>query len=66
LAVAEMPNSVCAADDGKSAGAGIVGAAGQLFVYRFQRCSVNMDNDLAVPSDWLGELFTAGRCPKRV
>src|SRR5581483_3413355 len=64
--VIEVANSIRAADARKLTRTGIVRAAGQLLVNRFQRCGLNMYNLLAVACDGLGELLAAGRSPRRV
>jgi hypothetical protein len=61
LAVAEMADSVRAANDGEFPRAGVVRAAGELLVDRLKRGGVNADEDLAIAGDGFGELLTAGR-----
>ncbi len=63
LPVAEMPHTVCAAHIRKVARTGIVEAAGQSSVDRFQRRGVNLYDALAVTSGWLRELLVPRRFP---
>jgi hypothetical protein len=62
LAIAQMPNPVCATDDGEFAGTGIVRAAGQLVVDRFQGRGPDTHDRFGVNSRF-GKLFIARRFP---
>ena len=61
-----MSDSVCAADDWKVAGAGVVRTVGQLLVYGFQGCGVNVHDHFAVTCHWLVKLLAPGRLSELV
>jgi hypothetical protein len=61
LPVIEASYSVFPTDAKEFARIGIVGSAGQLPVDRFERCGINMHDNLAFAGDRLRE-FLPGRC----
>src|SRR5208282_3214171 len=63
-AVIETTNTVDAAHHGQFARAGIVRAAGHLFVDGLQRGSADLDDHFAFARNWLGELLETRRFPE--
>jgi hypothetical protein len=63
-AILEISNAVGAADGWKFARAGIVRAAGDLPVDRFESGSADFDDRFAVGRDRFGKVLTSWRLPK--